>query len=190
MGDIKAAKKAARAIVLARRGREGNQVKARAAMKHAAALVRDSSVARVSLYAGFGDELDPMPLVCSLWRVGYDVGLPVVVAPRQPLIFRRYGRDIRWTLSGFGIREPADTVAEVVPDLVLAPLVGIDRRGVRLGYGGGFYDRTIAAWRAQGHRPAIFGLAFEAQLVSRLPQDRYDVRLDGLVTEAGIRRFR
>ncbi|WP_416899460.1 MAG: 5-formyltetrahydrofolate cyclo-ligase [Minwuia sp.] len=187
---LKDEKKRLRQEVLSRRAALYRMPRARAALTHALDALPDVRGRRLALYAGFRDELDPMPLVDELLRRGAVVGLPVVIGPRRPLVFRRYARNGRFTLSGFGIRELDERTPVVVPEIVLAPLVAIDRRGVRLGYGGGFYDRTLAGWAARGHRPKVFGLAFEAQLVPRLPRDRHDVRLDGLITEAGIRRFR
>lgn len=190
LDEIGTEKKRLRKRILARRPAGSNDSRAASAMRHCRTLLPANGPASIGLYAGFGTELDPMPLVRLLWRAGQEVGLPVVVRKGEALIFRRYSPDVRYVLSSYGIREPDARTPEVLPDLIFAPLVGIDRRGVRLGYGGGFYDRTLAAWRGMGHRPAVFGLAFECQLVSRLPRGAYDVLLDGLVTEAGIRRFR
>lgn len=188
--EIAAEKKRLRKSILANRAARSNGSRAAGALRHCHSLMPPGARMSVALYAGFGTELDPMPLVRALWRQGIDVGLPVVVRNGQPLVFRRYSPDVRYVLSGYGIREPDERTPEVLPDLVFAPLVGIDRRGVRLGYGGGFYDRTLAAWRGMGHRPPVFGLAFECQLVPRLPRGPFDILLDGLVTEAGVRRFR
>jgi 5-formyltetrahydrofolate cyclo-ligase len=188
--DIAAEKKRLRKSILTRRPSGSNGPRASGAMLNCRSLLPAGARMSVALYAGFGSELDPMPLVRQLWREGVEVGLPVVVRKGEPLVFRRYSPDVRYVLSSYGIREPDARTPEVLPDVVFAPLVGIDRRGVRLGYGGGFYDRTLAAWCGIGHRPAVFGLAFECQLVSRLPRGPYDILLDGLVTEAGVRRFR
>lgn len=188
--DLSADKKRLRRIILARRPPVAAAGRARSAMTYAQGLISSAGQPVVGLYAGFGSELDPMPLVWRLWRSGFEVGLPVVVGKGQPLVFRRFSPDVRYVISGYGIREPDDRTPEVLPEVVLAPLVGIDRSGVRLGYGGGFYDRTLAGWRAAGHCPAVFGLAFECQLVSRLPRGPFDILLDGLVTESGTRRFR
>ncbi len=188
--DIAAEKKRLRKRILAGRKAAANASRAASAMRNSLSLLPGDVGMSVALYAGFGSELDPMPLVRQLWRQGIEVGLPVVVENGQPLVFRRYSPAVRYVLSSYGIREPEERTPEILPDLVFAPLVGIDRRGVRLGYGGGFYDRTLAAWRGMGYRPPVFGLAFECQLVSRSPRGPYDILLDGLVTEAGVRRFR
>lgn len=184
------AKLAARATARKRRRAAHHPVHARAALQRALSLRDDWRDCRVGLYAGFGDELDPAWLTGELRRRGAVVGLPVVVGKGTPLVFRRFAPDIRHTRSAFGISEPAPSVRTVRPDVVLVPLVAVDRAGVRLGYGGGYYDRTIAAWAAVGHRPLLIGLAFEAQLVPRLPRAGHDRRLDMLVTEAATRRFR
>jgi len=187
---LQAEKKRIRGQILSLRADQASPGRARAALSRCLGLLPEGARPVIGLYAGFGDELDPVPLVRRLWRAGHEVGLPVVVGKGRPLVFRRFGPEVRYVLSNYGIREPGPDTPEVLPDIVFAPLVGVDRRGVRLGYGGGFYDRTLAAWRAGGHRPALFGLAFECQLVPRLPRGPFDVLLDGLVTEAAVRRFR
>lgn len=187
--DLAALKKRLRTDLLRRRERCGRVGRARAALKRCLALRTSWNGVRVGVYLGFGHELDPLPLVRALVRRGAVVGLPVVVRNRHPLVFRRYLPNVLMQQSGFGISEPGVRARPVMPDLVLAPLVGVDRTGTRLGYGGGFYDRTIERWRRRGHRPEIIGLAFEVQFVPRLPAGRHDVRLHGLITEAAFRRF-
>lgn len=187
--ELTSEKKALRRAVLARRARLGGPVRARAALTRCLGLRHDWRGVRVGIYLGFGHELDPMPLVRELVRRGAVVGLPVVVRNRRPLVFRRFLPNVLLQHSDFGIAEPDHRARPVRPDIVLAPLVGIDRSGMRLGYGGGFYDRTIMSWWARGHRPELIGLAFECQVVDRLPAGRHDIRLHGLVTEAAVRRF-
>lgn len=186
---MRARKKELRRQILSRRGDRGGPGRARAALGRCLKLRDDWRGVHVGLFAGFGDELDPMPLAHELIRRGATVGLPVVVRPRHPLAFRRFLPNVRMARSAFGIAEPGHRARPVRPDLLLTPLVGVDRTGTRLGYGGGFYDRTIARWWSRGHRPELIGLAFECQVVDRLPAGRHDIRLHGLVTEAAFRRF-
>ncbi|MEC9346465.1 MAG: 5-formyltetrahydrofolate cyclo-ligase [Pseudomonadota bacterium] len=184
-------KRRLRPEILARRGLRGGARRAQAALVRAAWLLeRKAPTGAVALFAGFGDELDPMPLARRLARQGRQVLLPVVVRRGEPLRFRAWRPGTRMRRAAFGIREPAHRAPAPVPAIVLVPLVGIDNNGTRLGHGGGYYDRTIAGWRAHGRRPLLVGLAFEAQRVARLPRGRHDRRLDMLVSEAATRRFR
>lgn len=184
------AKKRLRSSILKRRGAAHAAWRSQAVLRRAAMLRQDWRGVRIGIFAGFGTEVGTDWLVRGLTRRGAVVGLPVVVAPRTPLVFRRFAPGIRFVVSSFGIREPGPRVPAMRPDIVLMPLVGADRRGMRLGYGGGFYDRTIQHWRRAGHRPLLVGMAYETQYVARVPVGAHDQPLDMLVTETAIRRFR
>jgi len=129
-----------------------------------------------------GDELDVRPLLARLHFAGHAVGLPTVVRRATPLLFRRWRPRDTLIPGGFGTSVPAPEQPEVVPDVLFVPLLGFDRAGFRVGYGGGFYDRTLEALRRTGPRLAI-GLAFAAQEVAQIPRDEHDQRLDWIVTE-------
>ncbi len=88
--------------------------------------------------------------------------------------------------AGFGTFGPKETAREVLPDLVIAPLLAFDRRGCRLGYGGGFYDRSLTALRASGKCKYAIGLGFSGQRVQQVPVSDNDARLDAVVTETGV----
>ena len=130
------------------------------------------------------DEYDPMPL--AAWHAGRngDVALPAVVARAQPLEYRP------WTLEtpmapgrfSFGIPEPVNGPS-VTPDLLLVPLLGFDAAGYRLGYGGGYFDRTLAAW---SERPKTIGVGFELGRMPTIQPQPHDIPLDMIVTEAGV----
>lgn len=184
------AKKQLRARILKQRGKAHAVWRTRGVLRNAMALRADWRGCRIAIFAGFGTEVDPDWLVRTLTRRGAIVGLPVVVAPRVPLVFRHFGPGIRFETSAFGIREPGPRAPAMRPDIVLMPLVGVDRRGRRLGYGGGFYDRTIQAWHNRGHYPLLVGMAYETQYVPLVPTGSHDQVLDMLVTETAIRRFR
>lgn len=140
--------------------------------------------ATVAAYAAMRDEIDPLPALAGCAAVG----LPVVLRPATPLVFRRWTEGQPLEPGLFGTRHPPETAPEVVPTLILMPLAGFDRDGNRLGYGGGFYDRTLAVLRARGPVTAI-GLAFAAQEVGVIPVEATDEPLDGIVTEDGLRDF-
>jgi 5-formyltetrahydrofolate cyclo-ligase len=136
----------------------------------------------VSLYYPINSEIDTKPLAAALIERGYRIALPVVVTKRGPLKFRAF-RDGDPLIEGrYGIMTPAADAPETHPMLVVTPLLAFARNGARLGYGGGFYDRTLAELRAKGDVLAV-GYAFGAQEVDRMPTSSKDQRLDWIVTE-------
>lgn len=138
----------------------------------------------ISAFWPLDDEFDPRPLFMELQRRGHPVGLPVVVRKGQPLLFRRWLPDIELVRGPFRVMIPPPGSPEIVPDLLLVPLLAFDRDGYRLGYGGGFYDRTLAGLRA-GHAVTAIGVAFAGQEVDRVPRGAADQRLDWIITEEG-----
>lgn len=125
-------------------------------------------------YAAVGAEIDPIFI---------EAGLVSTAFPRvsgRDLIFHTARRADLQT-ANFGIPEPAQSAAIIVPALLLVPVVAVTRTGVRLGQGGGFYDRTLAALRAQAPTIAI-GLAWDVQLADALPADPWDAALDWIAT--------
>jgi 5-formyltetrahydrofolate cyclo-ligase len=136
----------------------------------------------VSAYWPLADELDPRPLFVELHRRGHPIGLPVILGKRQPLLFRRWTPDVVLVRGAFRVMTPPAEAPEVVPRLLLVPLLAFDRAGYRLGYGGGFYDRTIATLRAEQDILAV-GVALAAQEVAQVPRDDTDEPLDWIVTE-------
>ncbi len=138
--------------------------------------------AACSVWWPMGDELDVRPLLARLHFAGHPVGLPVVAKKAQPLIFRRWRPGDTLVPGGFGTSVPAPDRPEVEPEVLFVPLLAFDRAGYRIGYGGGFYDRTLEALRRTGPRLAI-GLAFAAQEVPAVPRDEHDQKLDWIVTE-------
>ena len=144
--------------------------------------------ATVSGYWPMRSELDPRPLMSALSARGHPVCLPVVTGKDRPLLFRAWRPGDALEPGGFGTQVPPPNQMgadqeEIVPSYLLVPLLAFDRAGYRLGYGGGFYDRTLAALRAVGPVSAI-GLAFAAQEIDSVPHDATDARLDWIVTEA------
>jgi 5-formyltetrahydrofolate cyclo-ligase len=138
----------------------------------------------VTAFLAIGDELDPGPLLERLHGEGFALALPVMVGKGQPLLFRAWQAGDRLVDRMWGIREPTADAKTVEPDVLLMPLLAFDRSGYRLGYGGGFYDRTLAGLRARRAVRAI-GLAFAAQEVDAVPHLDYDQRLDLILTPDG-----
>ena len=136
-------------------------------------------------YHALPDEADPALLLARLSALGCRIAFPRVVARDLPLEFHVVPEGETMAPGAFGIHEPLHTWPRAVPDILLVPLLAFDAAGRRLGYGGGYYDRIIAALGV----PAI-GIAYAGQEVASLPQEAHDRTLDRIVTEQGIRRFR
>lgn len=142
----------------------------------------------VAGYRAIRDEIDPAPLLETFYCEQVRIGLPCVIGPDQPLVFRGWTPGDSLVTGAFGVEEPAPTHPEVRPVLVLLPLLAFDPAGRRLGYGAGFYDRTLARLREVGPVTAV-GLAYEAQLMGRVPTERHDAPLDWIITEVGARKI-
>jgi 5-formyltetrahydrofolate cyclo-ligase len=139
----------------------------------------------VSAFWPFRSELDLRPLIRELHDHGCVVGLPVVVAKRTALAFRAWTPDTVLEDGNFGVPIPPASAPEVDPDWLLVPLLAYDTHGYRLGYGGGFYDITLAALRARKSVFAI-GVAYDGQEVERVPRGPDDARLDAILTEKRV----
>jgi len=144
--------------------------------------VRPASGAVASGFFSIGSEIDSMPLLARLRAAGHDIALPVVVRKAAPLAFRRWLPGDAMETGPFGIQEPTAAAPVLRPDLLLVPLLAFDRSGHRLGYGGGFYDRTLRALRADGAVLAV-GIAYAGQEVDAVPVAEYDQPLNWIVTE-------
>lgn len=141
--------------------------------------------ATVGAYHALPEEADPALLLEALAAKGCHIAFPRIAAKGLPLEYHRIPDGEVMAPGAFGIQEPLDSWPRVRPDLLLVPLLAFDARGHRLGYGGGFYDRTLALLNI----PAI-GIAYAGQEVASLPDEPHDRRLDMILTEQGLRRFR
>lgn len=139
----------------------------------------------LSGYMPMRTEIDPLPAMAA-----HDgaVGVPVIMGAAQPLRFREWSPGCALMAGEFGALIPAEG-AWIEPQVVIVPLLAFDARGYRLGYGGGFYDRTLEGLRAR-HDIVAIGFAFAAQEVEAVPIDATDQKLDLIVTETGLRQFR
>lgn len=140
----------------------------------------------VACYWRIRDEIDCLPILTRLMEQGQPVCLPAVTAPDAPLQLRLWEPGTELQPAGYGTLAPGDLAPVVEPAILIIPVVGFDAMGTRLGYGGGYYDRTLAALR---QRPLRVGLAFAAQEVETIPRGPHDVPLDMVVTEEGVISF-
>ncbi|KPQ08194.1 MAG: 5-formyltetrahydrofolate cyclo-ligase YgfA [Rhodobacteraceae bacterium HLUCCA12] len=184
MHGIDAEKVAVRKAAFAARRRAHGQGLDAPAQAHLRQALAGHEAAVLAGYMPIRSEIDPIPVMAA--HTG-PVALPVIVGPGQALAFHRWQPDCAMIEGPFGARIPADAVP-IRPEIVIVPLVAFDARGFRLGYGGGFYDRTLAGLRATGPVLAL-GFAYDAQEIARVPVDAFDQPLDAIVTETGIRRF-
>jgi 5-formyltetrahydrofolate cyclo-ligase len=138
----------------------------------------------LSGYMPMRSEIDPLPAMAA--HRG-PVGVPVILGKGQALRFREWTPGARMVEGAFKALIPEEG-AWLEPEVLIVPMLAWDRRGYRLGYGGGFYDRTLEGLRARGPVLAV-GFAFAAQEVEAVPTDEFDQRLDAVVTEQGVVEF-
>jgi 5-formyltetrahydrofolate cyclo-ligase len=143
---------------------------------------------RVSAYRALAEEADPSRLLQALEARRCEICYPRVHMKGQPLWFHVPVAHEPWLPGAFGIPEPRADWPRAFPSALLVPLLAFDVEGYRLGYGGGYYDRTLARFRAEREVTAI-GIAFAGQEVPHVPHDAGDEKLDMIVTETGVRRF-
>lgn len=179
--SLAAAKAALRAPALAARGRGGDQPALHARL---IAALEPFAGQVLAGYWPMRGEADPRPALAA--HQG-PVCLPVVPGKAVPLIFRRW-RGESLVPGPFGTAHPDDSQPELSPSVLIVPLAGFDRRGNRLGYGGGYYDRTLQLLRKTRAVTAI-GLAFAVQELSAIPSEPFDQPLDVVVTDHEIIRL-
>ena len=143
----------------------------------------------LSAYLPVRAEFDVTPILRHAHARGCQTCLPVVPGRGRPLLFRRWAPGDPLVEGRFGIAVPPEEADTLEPEILLVPMLAFDDDGYRLGYGGGFYDRTLASRRAQAPGILAVGVAFSGQRVERVPRSTEDERLDWLVTEEGARRF-
>jgi len=189
--DIQIDKKRLRGEAFARRDALTPQIR-QAAAEAIAARSYPMPIPPRTIVSGFmpmKTEIDPLPLMRKLEGQGARLALPVLVGRGKPLVMRAWTFGEPLSKGVWGIREPEPEAEEVAPDILLVPLLAFDRAGGRIGYGGGYYDRTIAALRAKKQVMAV-GIAFAAQEVPQVPVGAGDARLDLVLTEREVINFR
>ena len=146
------------------------------------ACARRWSARVVAAFFPIGDEPDALALIAALAAQGFATALPVAVSRDAPLTFRLWRVGDPTVAGPRDIREPRPEAPAVDPDLLFAPLAAFDRRGYRLGYGAGHYDRTLRRLRAAGPIRAV-GVAYSACEVAAVPDEAHDEPLDFILTE-------
>jgi 5-formyltetrahydrofolate cyclo-ligase len=192
MPDIAEDKRRLRRLMTASRGAldpAARAIAARALHDHLIAARRWPASAVVAGYWPMAAEVDIRPVLATLAAAGLGCVLPVVVGRGEPLVFRAWAPGDPLEPGGFGTSVPSPASRVATPTVLLVPLLAFDPRGFRLGYGGGYYDRTIAGLRATGGQVVAIGVAYARQELEAVPVEAFDQRLDGVVTELGYRAF-
>lgn len=144
----------------------------------------------IATFWPYRNEPDIRVLLEELHAMGHEIVLPKVVKKNAPLQFFYWDPGAPLVKGHFGILEPEPKEIAELPDIVMMPMLGYGENGERLGYGGGYYDRTIAQWEEQGHQPILIGALWSD---ARLPLDYvampHDKLIDGIVTERGLEFF-
>mgnify|MGYP003634519450 CR=1 FL=1 len=141
--------------------------------------------AAIGFYWPIKGEVDLRPLMQTLSAEGADLALPVVVEKNQPLEFWAWDEDTRMTRGGWNIPVPAER-SLLIPNILLVPLLGFDAAGYRLGFGGGYYDRSLAAFRL---RPMTIGIGYEFSRLPTIFPQAHDIPMDAIVTDTSCVRF-
>lgn len=139
-----------------------------------------------SAYWPMKTELDVRPLMAYLHENGFTVGLPVVTDKGEPLLFRRWEPGAELVAGPYGTEQPNEKYEPVMPNVLFLPLLAFDRSGGRLGYGGGFYDRTLAVLRCGGRSVIAAGVGFSFQEIEQVPLEDTDEKINVILTEKEI----
>lgn len=133
-------------------------------------------------------EVDVRPLMFALREMGARLALPAIL-DKTTIVFRELTREGRLVDMGFGTYGPGEEAEVLDPSLMLVPLAAFDRRGHRIGYGAGYYDRAIARLQTNGQAPRLIGIAFDCQEVAEVPDEAHDVIIGEILTESGLHSF-
>ena len=187
--DVARWRKAERARLRGERGMLSvaeRQAAGAALAPHLSAFLSDRFDLRGRVFSGYWPikgEPDLRPLLVDLHRQGVCVALPLVEVKAAPLVFRRWTPETRMVRGDWNIPVPPPEAEAVTPEIALAPLVGWTDDRFRLGYGGGYFDRTLASLSP---RPFTIGVGFQSARLATIYPQPHDIRLDAIVTEAGV----
>lgn len=140
-------------------------------------------------YVAMRGEVDVLPILAFMQRYERPTALPRLPESPAPLQFHRWNAGDALAMHALGMKEPAPEAETIIPHIVLVPLLAFDETGHRLGYGGGYYDRTMQALRAEAKAPLFIGVGYSWQEVTALPTEPHDTKLDGILTELGVSLF-
>ena len=188
MTDTQSLKSMARnAAFAARKEAHGENLDAEANAQLNAFLKGEDHGAAIAAYMPIRTEVSPLPAMTKAHGRGQRVCVPVVIEAGAPLEFHEWTPQAEMVEGAFGAMIPKDAVI-LLPDIIIAPLVAFDMSGYRLGYGGGFYDRSLEQL-SEIKKVQVVGFAYSAQELMMVPREETDYPLDAIITERGILRF-
>lgn len=170
-----------------------SESRADAAEKMAQLFLESVPLQKNDIIAGYWPikgEMDVLPLLRTLAQRGHVCALPCVVGKKgdgRPLIFRVWREGTQMVEAAFGIRQPGPVSPIVTPDIMIVPMLAFDRARHRLGYGAGYYDRTLAQLKS-ARRILAAGVAYETQFLDDMPIAAHDIPLDMIVTDQSVYR--
>jgi 5-formyltetrahydrofolate cyclo-ligase len=139
-------------------------------------------------YRAMRGEMDVTPIFHEMARFQKQSALPIMM-PDKSLRFRSWRPGDALARHALGVEEPLESAHEITPAIILVPLLAFDGDGYRLGYGGGYYDRTMAHFRALPNPPLFIGVGYSLQEIEQVPNEPHDAPLDGILTELGVSMF-
>jgi len=166
-----------------------NNLAADAINRHVLQFIEQSQKKSVSAYLAIGGEVDASVLMHGLYDKNFTVCLPVVTEIDSPLVFRYWQPGCVLEKGPFSTKHPGMENPAIDPEIMLLPMLAYDDFGNRLGWGGGYFDRTLKQCRENGRSVITVGLAYAAQQCDQLPVDEFDQALDGVITENGMMWF-
>lgn len=137
-----------------------------------------------ALYHPVNNEVNPLLISADITL------LPCIISENEPLVFKKWSEGDALKFNIYNIPQPLDDLEIMLPEILVVPMVAFDEVGARVGYGGGYYDRTISYLKAVQHKFIAVGLAFESQKTPKINTDKYDQRLDYIITENQIYNFK
>ncbi len=141
---------------------------------------------KIAAYFPIDSELDCLPLVQELRKRGGEILLPFIIEDNKNMVFRLWQENEQLKNGLYGIKTPNDNAPILAPDLIILPLLAFDKKGARVGYGKGFYDRAIAELK---FNPVLVGYAYSVQEIDYIESESHDIGLDFIVSEKEVRRF-
>jgi 5-formyltetrahydrofolate cyclo-ligase len=139
----------------------------------------------IAAFMALKNEVGTEGIIKKLGQLGHITCLPVIVRPDEPMVFREFALGDSTKPGLMGQLEPLDNAPELIPDVLLVPMLGFSREGYRLGYGTGFYDRTLPGLRDMKSIKAI-GLAYSSQEIPNFKHESFDTKMDLIITEKEV----